>query len=110
MKIETLFPTSPSLHHVEPPPLEILPEFVFPYSRSSPSSLLPSIRCDMNGGLIVQPHPLPSPLLSSDVSLITSFTSLKKRFSSCGISGGKKMLQGNYIYSECKKEGGRGGD
>ena len=69
----------------------------------------------MNGRLIVQHHPLlssssSSPLLSS-LSLITSFTSLQKRFTSCGISGRKKkrkMLQGNYIYSGCKKrEGGR---
>lgn len=82
---------SPSLHHFLPPPLEILPEFVFHYVLSSPPSLIPFVQCDMNGGLIVQHHPLPSPLLSSsDVSLITSFTSLQKRFTSCGISGRKK--------------------
>lgn len=53
----------PSLHHFLPPPLEILPEFVFHYVLSSPPSLIPFVQCDMNGGLIVQHHPLPSPLL-----------------------------------------------
>ena len=108
MKIETLFPMSPSLHHSSP--LSSNPSWICLSPRalhpSHPFLLSEQHERKINCSTFILCSLSPPPLLSS-LSLITSFTSLQKRFTSCGISSRKKrrkMLQGNYIYSECKKE------